>query len=788
MPRRFSNQPLGRTDRLMPETLNPLFVKLDAAVAALEEVRMEWEEQVLLFNTNALKRVSDAIQPLITQLNAAIDGGFLVAQTDDLVELVQGEEIDFFVPEGARVAFQPTPFLAITAPDERDDWAIARTVSYTDVVGLLKVEILYVNGSGDERTGWTISASSGVVEAVSSWFDDISTMRTEILSARTTVLQALVDVQAAAILIEGGPVSSIDGDTGAVTGIARTINHYTKTAMDTLLASRDTAIGLKADASAVASALALKADSSAVASSLTALDKRAVELTADFVASGSIGAGKFVALRTDGKVEEVIGSETALSLGTAVQFESNTSASILDARYNAATSKVAILYRISTAYWLIVGTVSGSSITFGSAVNFGNAGPSTGTAKLAWRSDGSKIIAIYGTSASPLMNCYVSTVSGNTPTPGSVNQFTVAGNGAPVNFITWDSVADRIVIVADTDNAVVSTVSGTTMSFGSVVDFGMSGASGWHFNETSTRLVMWDLQATQTVRAATISGTTITAGTAVTNPTLVVTGKSAAVSAAGELMIVGPLVSNGPYHVNAVTYSGTTVTFSAATKLSDIASNDANAIRVAYSASDNKFVIAQVETTARSANHEGARFRVVTISGGAPSLSAETLAPDVFGVSTFMFLEDGTAVFWASMTSKFANAYQIAGKIIGGLFVLDTKGTLQSALPSDTSAVWTTIPATAKFINCHLNTERYALVETAATYTTNAHNWIGVADAAVTNGQTAAIKLKGAVAGGQSGLTVGATQYLAPNGTISANDNGRPVGVPISATQMRLAS
>jgi hypothetical protein len=250
MSRRFSERPLKSTDRLSHDTLNPLFVKLDTAVAALEELRLNWEEQILQFNTNGLKRVSDAIQPLVSQLNSAIDGGFLVATTDDLVEIAEGEEVSFYIPPASRVAFRPTPFLAIMAPDDVEDWALAQTLAYDDNTGLLVVNILYLNGSGDEREGWTVAASSGVVEAVYQWMTDVTAMRDEVAAdqetvaadkavavaaaaaavpaATTATTQAGIattkaaEAAASAASIAGGPVASVNGLTGIVTGILET--------------------------------------------------------------------------------------------------------------------------------------------------------------------------------------------------------------------------------------------------------------------------------------------------------------------------------------------------------------------------------------------------------------------------------------------------------------------------------------------------------------------------------------------------------------------------------------
>lgn len=196
MPRRFSERPLKGTDRLSADLLNSLFVKLDTAVAALEEVRMVWDQQVLLFNTNALRKVTEAIAPLMAQIGQAAEGGFLVAETNDLVEIEVSAEISFFIPEESRIAFRPTPFLAILAPDEREDWAIGRLLVYNDDSGLLTVEILHLNGSGAERTGWTIAASSGVVEAVYEWMTAVTAMRDEVLIKA----QQVVDNAAAVVL------------------------------------------------------------------------------------------------------------------------------------------------------------------------------------------------------------------------------------------------------------------------------------------------------------------------------------------------------------------------------------------------------------------------------------------------------------------------------------------------------------------------------------------------------------------------------------------------------------
>lgn len=198
MPRRYSDNYFKGTSKVVAETFNPVISEFDKAIAALEDFRVDWQEQVDLFNTNALKRFNDAVQPIVGQLRTAVDGGFLVAETNDLVALAEGAEVSFYIPPTARIAFRPTPFLAILAPDEREDWAIARTITYNGDSGLLTVEILYLNGSGASRTGWVVSASSGVVEAVYQWMTDVSSMRDQAAASASTAVEA--KNQAAAFL------------------------------------------------------------------------------------------------------------------------------------------------------------------------------------------------------------------------------------------------------------------------------------------------------------------------------------------------------------------------------------------------------------------------------------------------------------------------------------------------------------------------------------------------------------------------------------------------------------
>ena len=169
-------------------------------------------------------------------------------------------------------------------------------------------------------------------------------------------------------------------------------------------------------------------------------------------------------------------SGTSISFGSEVVFES------ANVTYNAAVfdstnNKVVIAYRDngnSSYGTAVVGTVSGTSISFGSAVVFESA--STYDIGLAFDSSNDKIIIAYGDNGN---NAYgtaiVGTVSGTSISFAHQQYMKVLSRDQ--NSIAYDSNANKVVVSYkdDGDSAkgkyVVGTVSGTSISFNSATVF-----------------------------------------------------------------------------------------------------------------------------------------------------------------------------------------------------------------------------------------------------------------------------------------------------------------------------
>ena len=172
-------------------------------------------------------------------------------------------------------------------------------------------------------------------------------------------------------------------------------------------------------------------------------------------------------------------SGTAISFGSAVVFEAANSGSIV-ATFDSNSNKAVIAYQDlgnSNYGTAIVGTVSGTGISFGTAVVFEQAEVSGNSIKVAFDSSSNKIVIVYRDSGnSSYGTAIVGTVSGTGISFGTAVVFNAAAthsNGVPI--IDTDN---NKVIISYKDNgnsnygtARVGTVSGTGISFGTAVVF-----------------------------------------------------------------------------------------------------------------------------------------------------------------------------------------------------------------------------------------------------------------------------------------------------------------------------
>jgi len=242
------------------------------------------------------------------------------------------------------------------------------------------------------------------------------------------------------------------------------------------------------------------------------------------VASGALPDGKPVVVNSDGTVSAITSASD--STGSETVFEAAATIQVA-AVYDSNSDRVVIAYvddANSDYGTAIVGTVSGTSISFGSAVVFESAAIYHVSAT--FDSNSNKVVIAYKDGGnSDYGTAVVGTVSDTSISFGTPVVFESAGTEQ--TSATFDSNSNKVVIVyrdagnGDKGTAVIGTVSGTAISFGTAVVFeaAIVRSPVATFDSTNNKIVIAYEDSGNsdngTAIVGTVSGTSISFGTAV---------------------------------------------------------------------------------------------------------------------------------------------------------------------------------------------------------------------------------------------------------------------------------
>ena len=249
-----------------------------------------------------------------------------------------------------------------------------------------------------------------------------------------------------------------------------------------------------------------------------------------------------------GHARVLTATTSSVSSGTVVTFESN-AIQTLQAVYDVNANKTVIAYNKSgTGAQAIVGTVSGTDITFGSAATVSTSGSNSYNVAAAYDSDNNKVVVAYRTAlAANDGNANVGTVSGTSISFGSAVQY--LATSADHTAIVYDATAKKMVIAFADGNSngqlVEGTVSGNSISFtspttyqsGSVNDLDKAGA----YDSTAGRTVFsYQLDSNKDDYAFVHQAASTTADNFVG-----ITNQAINNSASGEVVVEGGVITNG---------------------------------------------------------------------------------------------------------------------------------------------------------------------------------------------------------------------------------------------------
>jgi len=285
-------------------------------------------------------------------------------------------------------------------------------------------------------------------------------------------------------------------------------------------------------------------------------------------ASGTLPSGQAVVVNADGTVSVITGASQAV--GTAVVFES-AGATWTSTVFDSNSNKIVIVYsdaansRYGTA---VVGNVSGTSITFGTPVVF-ESGRSDYLSATFDNNSNKVVISYNDYSNSQYATAIVGTVSGTSISFGTPVVFKAVASYLFSS--TFDSNLNKVVIAyfsSSIVNVIVGTVSGTSISFGSNVTFSANSQNiSCTFDSNSNKIVVsygdYSNGYYGTAVVGTISGTSISFGTAAVFVSGQMNGTSLSFdSNNNKIVAMCSNNGNGNFGTAAVgTVSGTSISF-----------------------------------------------------------------------------------------------------------------------------------------------------------------------------------------------------------------------------------
>lgn len=461
----------------------------------------------------------------------------------------------------------------------------------------------------------------------------------------------------------------------------------------------------------------------------------------DFVASGTLSSGQTVVLNSDGTVEAVGATTVPSSVGTATTFDTGY-ARFTSATYDSGNNKVVVAYSDggnSSYGTAVVGTVSGTSISFGTPVVFE-------AAVVSW------VSIVYAETSGKVVISYV--------------------DGGNSSYGT----------------AIVGTVSGTSISFGTAAVYHSVtvGEQTSTYSSHADKVIVWYQNGSDSSKGYASSG--VVSGTSITFASNTLIENAGSVDFLSVIAVPNSNTVVFSYRYNVAnngyswnwTISGTGFT----SNNYALFSGTPLYISTVWDSSANKMILA---------------YRKGELSNYGVSYVADVTATDVtFG--TEVVFNSGTTIYTSTVFDQNINKpiilYQdisnsgygtlrigtVSGTSIsfGSEFVFNNSDTLYN------SAVYSTTDE--KIVIAYADDVLFAkgAVFTPSYVQSNSADFIGITAEAISNTATGAVNVYGGINEAQTGLTIGSDYYVQANGSLSTTASSVKVGQAISATTINM--
>jgi len=463
------------------------------------------------------------------------------------------------------------------------------------------------------------------------------------------------------------------------------------------------------------------------------------------VASGTLPNGKPVVVNSDGTVSVI--AETSDSIGSEVGIVTSAFQAAA-AVYDTGQDKVLFIYNGTSQYgYAVVGTVSGSSISFGTPSVF----ISSNIAYLSAVYDpdvGNTAIFFADYGQSEYGKCCVATISGTSVSFGSVTTFSSTTTSGAKD-CTYDTTQNKILLAfqetSSQSKVVAVTMSGTSLSFGT--KYAIQGSN----NNISDMAIEYDANADKSL-----------------------------------------LVYRNPGNSNAidskvVTLSGTTVSFGS---LTSVYGSIGDKVHAAYDSTAQKVVVAYRQDTGSPVME----MIVATISGTSVSYGTAASTGVNFGSGAeqdhhmnFNVAANKIVLAGRDDSNSYVQKY-VTASVSGTSISIDTPVTYYSSTSYVGASTYD--PDQEKSVLFYARSSFSnpgAKVLTVGSTNLTAENYIGISSGGpVADTGNATVDIVGTVNKDQTGLTAGQKYYVQSDGTLGTTEGSPSVlaGTAISSTEL----
>jgi len=470
-----------------------------------------------------------------------------------------------------------------------------------------------------------------------------------------------------------------------------------------------------------------------------------------FVATGTLNDGQTVILNNDGTISAVAGSGLAESIpsGSVSSFESSTIYRTCVSMDPNDANKFIVAYAGGTGDYgrIAVGTIAGNNISFGSDYVFNSAENNGSWVAFDPNTEG-KFVVVYGGGTSQA-SAKVGTVTGATISYGTEATFNSATTRELCIAFDPNNANKFVVAYSDLDAAgrsKVGTVSGTTISYGTEATY----ESG----DSIMNSIAFDPN---------------------TADKFVVSYKDVGDSNKGT-SVVGVISSTSISYGTPVQFSTTNTRYIN----SSFDPNTANKFVVAYYDADNgSYGTCNIGIVSGTTLSFGSKF--VFNSAVTDRVSVD-YDPNNNGKLAIAFRDDSPTYFLSV----------IVGTVSDSSITYGSKSTVEST-DSNYPSIFFNPNTSGQFVVGYANagnTRGAAILGQISTISTNltATNFAGVTDAAIANGNTGQVTLKGSTTSNLSGLVVNEIYYVQNDGSISTVSTAPAIrlGRALSSTTINL--